>query len=56
MEKLKLEIIRKILMLDTLEELETVKDNVSDAISREMDLEDQEEQEFKKWKANKVNV
>ena len=33
-----------------------VRQNVSDAMSREFDLEDQEEQEFKKWKANRINV
>ena len=53
MEKLKLEIIKKIMMLDTKAELLTMCENVSDAISREFDLEDQEEQEFKKWKAKK---
>ena len=53
MDKLKLEIMRKVLMLDTKAELEIVKENVSDAISREMDLEDNEQEEFKKWKAEK---
>ena len=56
MEKLKLEIIRKVMMLDSEEELKTVRQNVSDAMSREFELEDQEEQEFKKWKANRINV
>jgi hypothetical protein len=56
MEKLKLDIIRKVLMLDTLKELQIVRDNISDAISRECDLEDKNEQEFKKWKENQVNV
>ena len=56
MEILKLEIIRKIMMLDTLEELKLVKEYVSDAICREMDKEDKEQDEFKKWKADQVNV
>ena len=56
MEKLKLEIIRKVLMLDTLKEVKNLRENISDAISRECDLEDQNEQEFKKWKENQVNV
>jgi len=56
MESLKLEIIKKIMMLDTKAELLTMRDNVSDAISREFDVEDKEEQEFKKWKANRANV
>jgi hypothetical protein len=56
MEEIKLEIIKKVMMLDTIAELKTVRNNVSDAMSREFDLEDQEEQEFKKWKANRINV
>ena len=56
MDKLKLEIMRKVLMLDTKAELEIVKENVSDAISREMDLEDNEQEEFKQWKANQTSV
>tara|TARA_R110000824_G_scaffold322197_1_gene508914 strand:- start:282 stop:521 length:240 start_codon:yes stop_codon:yes gene_type:complete len=52
MESLKLEIIRKIMMLDTKEELKLVKEYVSDAICREMDLDDKEQDEFKKWKSN----
>ena len=56
MEKLKLEIIKKVLMLDTLAEVKNMRENVSDAISRECDLEDKNEQEFKKWKENQVNV
>ena len=56
MESLKLEIIKKVMMLDTKEELKIVRQNVSDAMSREFDLEDQEEQEFKKLIANRINV
>ena len=56
MEKQKLEIIRKLLMLDTIAELNTVRECISDAISRECDLEDQKEQEFKKWKEERANV
>jgi len=56
MESLKLEIIKKVMMLDTKLELHNIRESVSDAISREFDLEDQEEQEFKKWKANRINV
>ena len=56
MEKLKLEIIKKVLMLDTKAELHNVRECVSDAISRECDLEDQNEQEFKKWKENQASV
>ena len=56
MEKLKLEIIKKILMLDTLAEVKTMGENVSDAISRECDLDDKEQEAFKKWKENQINV
>jgi len=56
MEKLKLEIIKKVLMLDTIKELQIVRANVSDSLSREYDKEEQEEEEFKKWKDNQVNV
>ena len=55
MEKLKLEIIKKVLMLDTKAELHNVRECVSDAISRECDLEYQKEQEFKKWKEERAN-
>ena len=56
MEKQKLEIIRKIMMLDTLSEIKTVKEFISDAICREMDLDDKEQEDFKKWKAEKNEV
>ena len=56
MEKLKVEIIRKILMLDTKTELQKVTECVSDAISNECALEDKEQEEFKKWKENQINV
>ena len=56
MEKLKLEIIKKVMMLDTKTELDIVRECVLDAISRECDLEDKAEQEFKKWKENQASV
>ena len=56
MEKLKLETIKKLMMLDTLAEVEKMRECVSDAISRELDNEDKEQEEFKKWKANQINV
>ena len=56
MEKLKLETIKKLMMLDTLAEVEKMRECVSDAISRECDNEDKEQEEFKKWKANQINV
>ena len=56
MDKLKLEIIKKVLMLDTLEEVKNLCDNVSEAVSREVDLDDQEQEEFQKWKSNQANA
>ena len=56
MEKQKLDIIKKVMMLDTRTEVQNVLECVSSSISRECDLDDQEQEEFKKWKANQVNV
>ena len=50
---LKLEAIKKLLMLDTIKEIRNVLDVASEAISRELDLDDREQEEFKKWKAEK---
>jgi len=56
MENKKLEIIKRVLMLSTLNEVEKVNQNVIDAISRECDQDDKDEQEFKKWKEERANV
>ena len=53
MENQKLEIIKRVLMLNSKTELDTVRENVMDAISRECDSDDQEQEEFKKWKEEK---
>mgnify|MGYP003652598033 CR=1 FL=1 len=50
---LKLEAIKKLLMLDTIKEIRNVLDVASEAISRELDLDDREQEEFKKWKSEK---
>ena len=55
MEKQKLEIIKRVLMLSTTTELDNVRECLSNAISRECDLEDQDEQEFKQWKEDRAN-
>jgi|TARA_R100001530_G_scaffold91541_1_gene63597 hypothetical protein len=47
---LKIDIIKKVLMLDTIQELKNVLDVVGDAISRELDADDREQAEFRKWK------
>ena len=56
METKKLEIIKRVLMLSTITELDNVRENVADAISRECDQDDKDEQEFKKWKEERANV
>ena len=56
MENKKLEIIKRVLMLSTITELDNVRECLSNAISRECDLEDQQEQEFKQWKEERANV
>ena len=53
MNRLKLSIIKRVLMLDTEEELQKVEVNVLDAISRELANEDKEKEEFEKWKKQK---
>ena len=55
MEKQKLDIIKKVLMLSTTTELDIVRENVRDAISRECDQDDKDEQEFKQWKEERTN-
>ena len=55
MEKQKIEIIKRVLMLSTTTELDNVRECLSNAISRECDLEDQQEQEFKQWKEERTN-
>ena len=52
---LKLQAIKKLLMLDTINEVRNVLDVLGEAISRELDLDDKEQEEFKKWKAEKNN-
>ena len=56
MEKLKLEVIKKVLMLDTKKELQDIRENVSDAISRECDQDDHDQELFKQWKEDQASV
>ena len=56
MENKKLEIIKRVLMLSTITELDIVRENVMDANSRECDEDEKDEQEFKKWKEDRANV
>ena len=53
---LKLEAIKKLLMLDTKLEVRNVLDLLGEAISRELENDDKEQEEFKQWKANQVDV
>ena len=50
---LKIDIIKKVLMLDTTRELKNVLDVVGNAISRELDKEEREQSEFRQWKEKK---
>jgi vacuolar-type H+-ATPase subunit I/STV1 len=50
MDKLKLEIINKLLMLTSNKEIEDLKEYVQQAVYREIDEDDKQQKEFKKWK------
>ena len=43
-------------MLSTKTELQNVRENVSDAISRECDQDDHDQELFKQWKEDRANV
>ena len=53
MNKLKLEVIRQILMIDTTEWLEKIKQVVVDGICAENDQDSKDKEAFAKWKANR---
>ena len=53
MSNLKIDIIKKVCLLDTKNELEQVYSFVNNAICREMDLEDKEQEAFAKWKESR---
>ena len=53
MDNLKIEIIKKVMMLDTKKELSKIKLDISDAISRECDSDDKDQADFAKWKAER---
>jgi reverse gyrase len=50
MNKIRLAIIKRVLMLETEEELKKIECAVLDSISRECDKDDKELKERKKWK------
>lgn len=51
-QEIKLDIIRKLLMIETTSELKRIKEQCSTSISNEVDAENKEEKEFKEWKKN----
>ena len=53
MNNLKIEVIKKLLMLDSKKELSKIKLDISDAISRECDNDDKDQADFAKWKAER---
>ena len=53
MSNLKIDVVKKVLMLDTKQELQNVLDVVGNAISRELEQDDKDQVEFKKWKESK---
>ena len=55
MNKLKLEVIKQLLMIDTTEWLEKIKQVVVDGICAENDQDNKDQEAFAKWKANKKN-
>jgi hypothetical protein len=53
MNNLKVQVIKKLLMLDTKKELIKVRDCISDAISNELDNDEKDQEAFKQWKESK---
>ena len=53
MNKLKLEVIRQVLMIETTEWLEKIKQVVVDGICAESDQDTKDQEAFAKWKANR---
>ena len=50
MDKLKLEILQKVLLLSTETEIQNIRTSCCDAISRECDIDVQEQKDFQEWK------
>ena len=51
--RLKVEVIKKLLMLDTTKELIKVRECISDGICNELDNDEQDQKEFDKWKESR---
>ena len=56
MQTLQLEIIKRLLMVSTHKELQKINDVVMNSITTELDEDDKEQEEFKKWKEERVWV
>jgi len=56
MNNLKVEVIKKLLMLDTKKELIKARECISDGISNELENDDKDQVEFAKWKAERDGV
>ena len=53
MQTLQIEIIKRLLMISTHKELQKINECVRNAISRECDEDDKDQEEFKKWKTER---
>ena len=53
MNNLKIDVIKKVLMLDTQKELSKVLDFVGVSISKELDNDEKDQKAFEQWKAEK---
>ena len=53
MNNLKIDVIKKVLMFDTKEELSKVLDFVGVSISKELDNDEKDQKAFEQWKAEK---
>ena len=54
MQTLQIEIIKRLLMVSTHKELQKINDVVMNSITTELDEDDKEQEEFKKWKEERV--
>jgi len=54
MQTLQLEIIKRLLMITTNKELQKINECVMNSITTELDEDDKEQEEFKKWKEERV--
>ena len=53
MNNLKVEVIKKLMMLDSKKELIKIQLDISDAISNELDNDEKDQKAFEQWKAEK---